>query len=174
MIFKSSYDTTTKVVTTITLLILVFVTIAPATSMDWGTHKLYYILIPTIILLFLGAIAFAPKFYAMEDDEIRIHRMLLKPVQIKISNIASIEILAKQQLKGSIRLFGSGAFLGYYGWFINKRIGKAMWYATRLDRTILILTHNGRKFLISPDEIDLFVGQLPNSLISKQSSVKNT
>lgn len=91
--------------------------------------------------------------------------MLLKPVTIQISHISDI---AKAQLRGSIRLWGSKAFLGYFGWFTSKKMDKAMWYATQMDRAIFICRHNKKRFLISPDDIDMFLCQLPDDIIKKR------
>jgi hypothetical protein len=159
MIFSASYDTPVKIVTPITFLVLILSFITPAIT--GAAVSVYYFLIPLIIIVTLACIAYAPKYYCVEAGKIKIYRILLKPVTIKIDTISGIEILTKAQLKGSIRLWGSGAFLGYFGWFTTKKLGKAMWYATRMDRTIFIYTNDGKKFLISPDNADLFLDQLP-------------
>jgi hypothetical protein len=159
MIFSASYDTPVKIVTPITFLVLILSFVTPAIT--GAAVSVYYFLIPLIIIVTLACIAYAPKYYSVEAGEIKIYRILLKPVTIKIDTISGIEILTKAQLKGSIRLWGSGAFLGYFGWFMTKKLGRAMWYATRMDRTIFIYTNDGKKFLISPDNTDLFLDQLP-------------
>ncbi len=168
MIFSASYDTTVKIITPITFLILLSGIVVPAiTGGSAAAISIYYFLIPLIIVITIISVAYAPRYYSIEADEIKIHRMLLKPVKIAISDVSGVEVVNKTQLRGSIRIWGSGAFLGYFGWFISKKIGKAMWYATRMDQAIIIETHNNKRFLISPDNIVLFLDQLPH-LIKKR------
>jgi len=48
-----------------------------------------------------------------------------------------------------VRIFGSGAFFGWWGWFRNQELGRFMVYATELDHVFLIELKNGKKYVIS-------------------------
>lgn len=169
MIFRASYDTTVKIVTPITFLILLSGIAVPAIIGGRAAAiSIYYLLIPLIMVVIIGGIAYTPKYYSVDGDEINVHRLLLKPVKIKICNVYEVEVINKTHLRGSIRIWGSGGFLGYFGWFISKKLGKAMWYATRLDQAVAICTYSKRKYLISPDDIELFLSQLPDGIIKKR------
>lgn len=42
------------------------------------------------------------------------------------------------------RIFGSGAFFGWWGWFHNQELGRFMVYATNLDHVFLIEAGKGK------------------------------
>lgn len=57
----------------------------------------------------------------------------------------------------NVRLFGSGGFFGYTGWFYNKRIGRYMAYIGSMPRTVLITLDNDKKYIISCRQPDRMV-----------------
>jgi len=164
MNYTASYDTTTKIVTP-AVIILVSASLVPlfivrTKEAGW----IPFIVLLTVIILLAVSAARAPKSYSIDDGYIYINRLLMPPVKIAIANVLSVELVPKQQLKGSLRLFGSGAFFGYYGIFISKKLGRMKWFATNLDNAVFIKTHDGKKYLLTPDERDPFIRTIQNGI----------
>ena len=61
-------------------------------------------------------------------------------IEIPLNSIHSIDIISTTTISGSIRLFASGGFFGYFGIFKNKNIGKYTMYATELKNLIMVKT----------------------------------
>lgn len=51
-----------------------------------------------------------------------------------------------------MRVCGSGAFFGWWGWFRNKELGRFMMYAGNLDKLIYVELINGKKYVFSCDD----------------------
>lgn len=66
-------------------------------------------------------------------NKLVIHRAFLD-IKIDRSQIASLELLDKEKVAGSIRTFGVSGLFGYYGKFANTNIGSMTWYATRRNK----------------------------------------
>jgi hypothetical protein len=102
------------------------------------------------LAIYLVAFAFRPIDYLITTDELIIHRPLLN-VHIKRADIKSVELIDRQKIVGSFRIFGSGGLFGYYGVFKSFPLGSMTWYATSRRHPILIKTTDGRRIVISPD-----------------------
>ena len=157
MNFSTSYDTTTKFTTPIALVVMISGLVTLLLIHIDGYNIYNYIMAGVLFLTIILSIAFAPKSYDVDDGVLYINRLLMPPIPIKISDITAVKPVTRQELKGSIRLFGSGAFLGYYGIFSSKALGRMNWYATNLNNAVLIKTSNGKKHLLTPDERDAFM-----------------
>ncbi len=72
------------------------------------------------------------------------------PVTIDFSDIKSIRIVEKEEMKGVIRTFGNGGLFGYTGSYYNKKMGSMRWYCTQRCNFIMIET-SGNKIIITPD-----------------------
>lgn len=116
---------------------------------------------PVLLAVVLGgsyllAFLYKPLHYEMRDDVLMVHR-LLKDVIILRTSIVSIEVLDKEKLNATIRLFGVGGLFGYYGKFRNKQLGTMTWYATRRDHAVLVKTNEGKKIVLTPDDPTGFI-----------------
>jgi hypothetical protein len=112
----------------------------------------------TLLLIYFIAFAFRPINYMLTSDNLIIHR-LFADVKIQRSQIKSIELLEKTATSWSIRTFGVGGLFGYYGKFLNSKLGSMTWYATRRDRMILIVTIDNRKIIVTPDDPNKFMAE---------------
>ena len=65
------------------------------------------------------------------------------------------------------RIFGSGAFFGWWGWFHNQELGRFMVYATNLDHVFLIETGKGKKYVISCRDPETMCSKIKNAIHSK-------
>jgi len=145
MSFGASYDSTTKAVSSLVLILLVVVAAV--------THSTMVTAIFAFVLV--AAFAWAPTGYAISDGAIVIAR-LIGDVRIPVDGIRDVRAATADDFRGCIRLFGSGGLFGYYGIFRTSKLGKCAWYMTHRDRTIVIVGDSGTA-VVSPDDVDGFV-----------------
>jgi Bacterial PH domain len=114
--------------------------------------------------LSLGAFVFglllAPRGYTVSGDRLTIDR-LLRPVEIPLAAIRSVEILSPDRLAGSSRTLGSGGLFGYYGRFRSQALGSYRMYATRGDRYVLVRA--AQPFVLTPDSPERFIEAIDRS-----------
>ncbi len=108
-----------------------------------------------LLLIYFGVFVFRPINYSITTTKIIVHR-LFGDVHINKTEINSVELIGKEKLRWSLRIFGVGGLYGYFGRFANIKLGRMTWYATRRDKAILIITQNG-KIVITPNDPEKFV-----------------
>jgi hypothetical protein len=104
------------------------------------------------------AFAFRPLSYEITAQQVVIHRIFM-PVKISTESIKSVEIIDKDKIRPALRTFGVGGLFGYFGKFANFTVGSMTWYATRRNNTVLIITKDNKKIILTPDEPVKFVGE---------------
>ncbi|WP_340103628.1 PH domain-containing protein [Rhodohalobacter sp. 8-1] len=130
--------------------------------------------VPWVILLNLGLIvvfaAFGVYGYSIQDGELQIVRLGWSK-NIPYSSIRRVDNKPIAMM-GSLRLFGIGGVFGYIGNFKNSILGHYKAYVTHRKKTVLIVTDNDQKILISPDAPKEFINSL-KSHIRKESRGKD-
>jgi hypothetical protein len=111
-----------------------------------------------LLLIYGGAYLYRPLHYDLNSRELVIHRPL-NPVVIPREDIEGVQLVDATEMKGTIRIFGVGGLFGYYGQFLNSRLGSMTWYATRRNKMVLLHTRDNTKIVLSPDEPEVFVSQ---------------
>ena len=146
--WSASYDRTTKVVTAMVCLLLIGVA---AVTRSWIVASL------DAILLFLGY-AFSAQGYETLPDSLEIRRLVGR-VRVPLDDLLEVRAAGRDDLRGAIRLWGSGGLFGYYGLFRTSQLGVCKWYAT--DRGKLVVVRTARQtVLVSPDDVAGFVSAL--------------
>ncbi len=107
-----------------------------------------------IIMYFLK-----PLSVIVDNNSITIERKF-KPVVIRFSEIKTVRLLQKGEMKGTIRTFGNGGIFGYTGLYYNKTMGSMTWYCTQRKKYILVEKTNNKKLIITPDNPDDFIQSL--------------
>jgi len=102
------------------------------------------------------AALFAPLGYTVDDMGIIVNRLGPK-VCILHSEIKEISRVERREIGFSLRILGSGGFMGSYGRFWSARLGKHRAYMTNGKDLVLITRHNGERFLLSPFPADGFL-----------------
>ena len=112
----------------------------------------------SIVILFLvviiGSYLYSTSKYSLTKSELIIHRPIKDRI-IGIEDITEIKSIDSGDLAGTIRTFGNGGLFGYYGKYQNPKIGLMIWYVTQRKNRILIQTKQGKKVVISPDDMGL-------------------
>jgi hypothetical protein len=62
----------------------------------------------------------------------------------------------RREMWTTVRLFGVGGMFGYYGKFYSFALGNENWYATDMNRAVLLETDTG-KFVVTPDDPKAFL-----------------
>ena len=98
----------------------------------------------TITYIILGLLALwvlcnIPRYLIVDSKSI----IIIHPIgqtTIRKADITEITPLAPQDIKGSLRIFGSGGFFGWYGIFSNTKIGRYRLYSGDCKNLYLIRT----------------------------------
>ena len=156
MTYKTSLDNLAKGITiSVTVLFAVIIIGQYSIIKDAGRAVPIYTTVALILIYFI-AFAFRPINYNLANGKLTIHRLLLD-VKINRANIKSVELIDKDKIGWSLRTFGVRGLFGYFGYFDNIKMGKMTWYATRKDRTVLLLTNDNKKIILTPDDPTKFV-----------------
>lgn len=156
MIFKTSLDTTTKLITIAITLLFLGISLAPYLLESTPNEES-----SPMVLLILGltygiSYGFSPKSYEISQNNLIIYRPFCNVI-LNRTQIKEVFKLEKGQLSWSIRTFGVGGLFGYFGTFWNKKFGNMTWYATRRDNAIMVITHENKKIMLTPDETEKFI-----------------
>ena len=111
-----------------------------------------------VLLLFIsiviGSYLFSTNRYTLTSNELVINRPIGNKV-ISVADITEIRAVDTIDFSGTIRTFGNEGLFGYYGKYYNAKLGNMTWYVTQKKNRIFILTKQGNKIIISPDDIGL-------------------
>lgn len=159
MTFKASLDGLAKGVTIGVSLLFSVIVVGQVYLYLSGSHLSAFITVITILAVYFVTYSFRPIDYDITDEQLIIHRTI-NDVIIKRQDIKHVTPISKDQMKWTIRTFGVGGLFGYYGKFVNSKLGDMTWYATRRDKTVLIETVDNKKLIVTPDEPEEFIKQL--------------
>ena len=88
-----------------------------------------------------------PRYLLLDDKSIVITHPIGQSVILK-SDIIEVRAVERSELRGSIRLFGSGGFFGWFGIFRNNKFGTYRLYCWQLENLYLVKTLT-KKYIIS-------------------------
>lgn len=104
------------------------------------------------VLIIVLAYAYSPRGYSVWQGEITIKR-IAGSVRLNLRDARELRRATADDLRGTLRLFGSGGMFGYYGLFRTSKLGRAWWYVTDRSNIVIVVTGAGVT-LISPDDVD--------------------
>jgi hypothetical protein len=88
-----------------------------------------------------------PRYLVIDSKSIVITHPIGQTVILK-SDIVEVRAVERSELRGSLRLFGSGGFFGWFGVFRNSTFGVYRLYCGQLENLYLVKTLT-RKYIIS-------------------------
>ena len=126
MRFSASYDLTTKIISGfVCLALLAAVGAAHSFAID------------CLGLLILAAcVAYSPRSYIIEGQSILVQR-LAGAARVPLQDVRDVRRTTPEDLRGCIRLWGSGGVFGYYGLFRTSKLGKSTWYVTSRNNSVV-------------------------------------
>ena len=156
MVYKASLDLLAKIMTAIVFIILAVVGYMglEATIASHGhfqTIFFYSGLFLFLVVIILICYYYAPQSYIVDSSDLFIVRYAGN-VKIKLSDIAQVVLLPDNEVGGMVRTFGVGGLFGYYGKYYSFKMGSLTLYTTQRKNRILIITRQGQKMLITPDD----------------------
>ena len=132
---------------TVTSILLVAMLVYGAIAV-WSAGIVAVIVTYTIfILLAIWVLLTMPRYLLVDDKSIVITHPIGQTVILK-SDIIEVRAADRTELLGSIRLFGSGGFFGWFGIFHNSKLGVYRIYCGQLENLYLVKTLT-RKYIIS-------------------------
>ena len=116
-------------------------------------------IIGAVILLFMliSGWLYGPVTIAADEKSVTIKSVLRKQ-RLDISNIESVWLF--QPTLGSIRILGSGGYMGYWGIFREGVVGRYVAYYGKASDCFLINMKNGGKYVLgceNPEEMVNFI-----------------
>lgn len=117
----------------------------------WFTlNRFNYISIIAVLLYTFFFVYFAikiPLYTYVDEKNIIVKQLVGKKIfcreEIKIT------YLETKIINDAIRMFGSGGFGGYIGWFRNTSLGKFYMLSVNTKEIVLIETKDGRKYVLN-------------------------
>ena len=157
--YTASLDSFTKTMTWFVIIILAFVGGKSVSELTNAAGNFNIIAVHSGILfllaaILLGAYAFRPQAYVLQADELVIKRPA-RDKHIKLNDLTEVRILSEADMSWTIRTFGVGGLFGHYGKYYNKSLGSFTQYATRRHNHVLVCTRQGKKIVLTPDDLDL-------------------
>jgi len=145
MKFGVRYDRTTQIVTAIVVAVLAVVAIGTRSAWMSGLA----------VAIIAAGWAWSTRGYAVEDG-VLIVRLPIRKVRLALDATCDIRLATEEDLRGSLRLFGSGGFFGYYGLYRTASLGRCDWYVTDRSRMV-VLKSAGRTLVLSPADPESFI-----------------
>ena len=105
-------------------------------------------------LLAIWVLLTMPRYLLVDDKSIVITHPIGQSVILK-SDITEISTVERSDIRGSIRLFGSGGFFGWFGIFRNSKLGTYRLYSGQLENLYLIKTSTKSYIISSSVPIEL-------------------
>ncbi|MCC8037077.1 MAG: PH domain-containing protein [Bacteroidales bacterium] len=112
-------------------------------GMGWG---LAITLAVTLLGMVISSLCFMPMKVSVDDKDLTLW-FSFRYKKIPLDRIA--EVTPYQLPKNTIRLCGSGGFMGYWGWFRDAHLGRYMMYATQQKNLLAIKLTDGKCYVIS-------------------------
>ena len=114
-----------------------------------------------IAILHIVCLYYMPLSIAADEHSIYINRSL-KIKAIPMTDVVSVKLCPPTM--GAIRVCGSGGFLGYWGWFKERDLGKYFAYYGKASDCFLVELSNGHKYMLgcqnAPEMVEYIAKQI--------------
>lgn len=158
MKYKASFDFLTLTITSLVIILftgIIIVNVHAYFNADTSSHKhIHGFVLLLFPLVIISCYAFSIKGYMIEGSDL----IILRPIgsrKISIPDIAEVRAIKREEMTAAIRTFGVGGLFGYYGKYYSWTLGSLTLYTTQRKNRVLIILKNGKKILISPDDLSL-------------------
>lgn len=148
MEYNMKWDT---YITCVTVLVSILIAASACMIVKIQLESALWILTPISLVLFI-VFLYMPYKVGYNDRSIYIQRIKGK-VEIPLVSILSIEPINQDTIQNSVRIFGSGGFLGNIGYFRNGKLGTYIMYTTSTKNMVCIKTDTKKYVINCPDSI---------------------
>ena len=121
----------------------------------WSAGMTAVIVTYTIFaLLAIWVLLTMPRYLIVQNGLLIITHPIGRTV-IEKSDVVKIEAIDRSELRGSLRLFGSGGFFGWFGIFRNSKLGTYRIYCGQLENLYFVKTQTKSYVISSTKPIEL-------------------
>lgn len=92
-----------------------------------------------VVIITIYFIAIAPRYWVLTDEGLKLTRLLSPPLFFPFKEY-TIKSADFSQISSSIRVLGSGGFMGALGHFHSKELGFFTLYVTDAKEPLLVIT----------------------------------
>ena len=149
------------------LLLLLLAVIAGGAGVSAAMSPDAWVGIPVvafIVLIVAGVYVFArPTAFVITATQL----LILFPGrkrEIPLADITGVELLDKDALKGTIRLFGAGGLWGGFGLMWSRRIGTFDAYVSTWDGLVRLDRRAARPLIITPADAQAFAAKIRETI----------
>ena len=124
--------------------------------------RLAYTFATLLVVMIISGFIYMPVSIKVDDKRLSISRPLMSK-NIPLSEIRRVRL--SQPTMAENRIFGSGGFWGYWGWFSESTVGKYFAYYGKASDCFLVELKNGRKYMlgcVDPAEIVEYISDRIN------------
>lgn len=118
------------------------------------------------LAVILGFLCLMALFYMPCAVELGAGKLtVIRPLwfkSIKLSDIAKVGLCPPTM--AARRIIGSGGFMGYWGWFRERDLGKYFAYHGKSSDCFLVILKNGRKYMLGCEDAPEMVEAIRDSL----------
>jgi PH (Pleckstrin Homology) domain-containing protein len=150
--FSASYDRLTSVLTIVLCSVLLLAPVGILMALH-STLLCSIVFGFAVLTVFLGY-AFSPRGYTVSEREITVKR-LIGDVRFLLDGKREVRAATRDDLRGCIKLFGSGGLFGYYGMYRTSKLGTCRWYLTNRSKAVIVTAQ--KTVLFSPDDVESFL-----------------
>lgn len=156
---KVKFSTLSQVLTVVVLILFIVGFFFTDSKNELVIYSI--IVIPTILFSFY----YCPISVEADASGITLNRLMSKPKRFEYKDLKLVDTCIPSA--GSIRLCGSGGFLGYWGYFNDIIYGNYFGYYGSRDHCFIIELKNGKKYILGCDDNVTLVKYI-KSQINKQ------
>ncbi len=117
----------------------------------------FYMLLFIYVVLIVSALLYGVRYVKIEPDGV-IMGSVLRARKILIRDIESVVLF--QPTMGAIRICASGGFMGYWGLFKERDIGRYYAFYGKASDCFLVKMKNGDKYVIGCEDCRGAVGEI--------------
>ncbi len=157
------FSKSVKVITALTTLIVLSVVVYAARhilsvggTLGEVAFKLSGLFLILIIVILLVAFAFAPKELVIDNDKL----ILVRRVGKRVIPLNRISAVSRHEAGKDIRLFASGGYFGYYGYFTNAAYDKYEAFVGSLKQAFAMTLENGKVVVLSCADAQKIITEL--------------
>ncbi len=112
---------------------------------NWGIYAIGGCIIISLVM----ALLYMPLSISIDDKYLNVNRSL-KVKRIPLKEIKSVKLCPPTVTEH--RIFGSGGWFGYWGWFTEPSIGRYFAYYGKASDCFLVELKNGKQYLLGCDD----------------------
>lgn len=157
--YKASLDILSKIITFAIIIIFIIVggisiQTLEENNLDSKTIFVHSGILFLLLIILILSYLYSVQGYIIENNSLIIRRFIGNK-KIDKNEITEIQKMTKDDVKGTFRRLGVGGLFGYFGQFHNPTFGRIYYYTTQRKNMILLKIGDGKKVMISPDNMEI-------------------